>query len=136
MFAACVDLEKVLDLMHHEALWDFLRLHWIFARTVALLSGLHSGTESAVQWVWVWGSSSFLPVTREWDRGVSSIDFQHVYISGIEQSFGSVIVEHLLATPVTDPDFAGDAATTGRPLEVLVKTLEALHEEKPLELSG
>ncbi len=64
MLAAYVDLKKAFDSLHRETLWDNLRLHGIPARILGLLTGLYSGTESAVKW----GGdvSTFLPV----DAGV------------------------------------------------------------------
>ena len=57
MLAAYVNLKKTFDLVHCEALWDFLHLRRIPAGIIGLLSGLYSRTESAVG-----GVSSFFPV--------------------------------------------------------------------------
>ena len=48
MLAAYVDLKKVFDSVHQETLWD-LYLHVIPARIIGLLTGLYSGTVSAVK---------------------------------------------------------------------------------------
>ena len=44
-----VDLKKVFDSVHHEALWDPLRFCRISARIIGLPTGLYSETESAVK---------------------------------------------------------------------------------------
>ncbi|KAG0718661.1 Transposon TX1 uncharacterized protein [Chionoecetes opilio] len=49
MLAAYVDLKKAFDSVHRESLWDLLRLRRISARTIGLITGLYSGTESAVK---------------------------------------------------------------------------------------
>ena len=49
--AAYVDLKKAFNSVHREALWDLLRLCKILAGIIELLSGLYSGTESAVKCV-------------------------------------------------------------------------------------
>ena len=60
MLAAYVDLKKAFDSVHRETLWDLLRLRGISARIIDLLTGLYSGTVSAVK---CGGSvSSFFPV--------------------------------------------------------------------------
>ncbi|MEL6802745.1 MAG: reverse transcriptase domain-containing protein, partial [Bacteroidota bacterium] len=60
MLAAYVDLKKAFDSVHREALWDLLRLRGIPARIIDLLTGLYSGTESAVKCGG--GASGFFPV--------------------------------------------------------------------------
>ena len=49
MLAVYVDL-KVFELVHREELWDLLHFRWIPAGIIGLLSGLFSGTESAVKY--------------------------------------------------------------------------------------
>ena len=49
MLAAYVDLKKAFDSVHRESLWDLLRLRGIPAGIIDLLTGLYSGTESAVK---------------------------------------------------------------------------------------
>ena len=53
-------LKKAFESVHREVLWDLLRLHGIPAGIIGLLSGLYSGTESAVKCEG--GVSSFFPV--------------------------------------------------------------------------
>merc|ERR1712035_27581 len=60
LLAAYVGLKKAFDLVHHEVWGRHLRLRVIPARIIDLMTGLYSGTESAVKW---WGGvSSFFPV--------------------------------------------------------------------------
>ena len=49
MLAAYVDLKKAFDSVHRESLWDLLRIRGIPAGIINLLTGLYSGTESAVK---------------------------------------------------------------------------------------
>ena len=49
MRAAYVDLKKAFDSVHQETLWDLLHLRGIPARIIVLLTGLYSGTVSAVK---------------------------------------------------------------------------------------
>ena len=63
MFATYVDLKKAFDSVHGEALWDLLHLRGIPAGIIGLLSGLYSGTESAVKCGR--GVFSFFPVHTE-----------------------------------------------------------------------
>ena len=58
--AAYVDLEKAFDSVHRETLWDLLCLRGIPARIIGLLTGLYSGTVSAVKCGG--GVSRFFPV--------------------------------------------------------------------------
>ncbi len=51
MLAAYVDLKKAFDSVHRETLWEILRFRGIPARILGLLTGLYSGTESAVKGV-------------------------------------------------------------------------------------
>ena len=67
MLAAYVDLKKAFESLHHEVLWDLLRIRGIPAGIIGLLSGMYSGTESVVKCV---GSvSSFFPVHTEVRQG-------------------------------------------------------------------
>ena len=119
MLAAYVDLQKAFDSVHHEALWDLLRLRGIPVGIIRLLSGLYSGTESAVKCGG--GVSSFFPVytCMDWVLG-RVVDQKHC-----AASVGN--------TKITDLGFADDAVIFTESLEVLVMALEALHEEaKPL----
>ena len=59
MLAAYVNL-KGFDSVHRETLWDLLHLRGIPARIIGLLTGLFSGTVSAVKCGG--GVSSFFPV--------------------------------------------------------------------------
>ena len=49
MLAAYVNLKKAFDSVHRETLWVLLRLRVIPARIIGLLTGLYSGTVSAVK---------------------------------------------------------------------------------------
>ena len=49
MLAAYVDLTKAFDSIHWEAFWDLLHLRRIPAGVIGLLTGLYSGSESAVK---------------------------------------------------------------------------------------
>ena len=60
MLAAYVNLKKAFDSVHRETLWDLLRLREIPARIIGLLTGLLSGTVSAVKCGG--GVCSFFPV--------------------------------------------------------------------------
>ena len=61
MLTAYVNLKKLFDSVHCEAIWDLLRSRRIPAGLVGLLSGLYPGTESAVEYFF--GGSNFFPVT-------------------------------------------------------------------------
>ena len=49
MLAVYVDLKNAFDSVHRETLWDLLRLRRTAARIIGLLTGLYSGTVSAVK---------------------------------------------------------------------------------------
>ena len=49
MLAAYVYLKKAFDSVHRKTLWDLLHLRGIPARIIGLLTGLYSGTVSAVK---------------------------------------------------------------------------------------
>ncbi|KAG0714105.1 LINE-1 retrotransposable element ORF2 protein [Chionoecetes opilio] len=136
MLAAYVDLKKAFDSVHRESLWDLLRLRGILARTIGLITGLYSGTESAVKCRA--GVSSFFPVNTGVRQGCvlapslfnSCIDW--VLDKVVNQSDCGASVGN---TKITDLVFADDAVIFAESLEVLVMALEALHEEaKPLGL--
>ena len=48
MLTAYVHLMKAFDSVHRYILWDLLRLRGISTRIIGLLTGLYSGTVSAV----------------------------------------------------------------------------------------
>ena len=134
MLAAYVDLKKAFDSVHREILWDLLRLHGIPARIIGQLTGLYSGTVSAVNCGG--GVSSFFPVNTGVRQGCvlapSLFDTCMDWVLGRveEQSPCGASVGN---TEITYLVFADDAVIFAESLEVLVKDLEALHEEvKPL----
>ena len=49
MLTAYINLKKVFDSVHHKALWDLVCLRVVPEVIIGLLSGLYSGTESAVK---------------------------------------------------------------------------------------
>ena len=114
-------------------LWDLLRLRGIPARIIGLLTGLYSGTVSAVK---CGGGVSSCEYRCEAGLCACSITFQHMHglgtRQGLEQShFGASVGN----TKITDLVFADDAPIFAESLEILVMALEALHEEvKPLGL--
>ena len=61
--AAYIDLKKVFDSVHREALWDLLRHRGSPARIIGLLTGLYSGTLRTVKCGR--SMSSFFPVNTE-----------------------------------------------------------------------
>ncbi|KAG0723026.1 LINE-1 retrotransposable element ORF2 protein [Chionoecetes opilio] len=136
MLAAYVDLKKAFDSVHRESLWDLLRLRGIPARTIGLITGLYSGTESAVKCGA--GVSSFFPVNTGVRQGCvlapslfrACMDWvldKVVHQSNCGASVGN--------TKITDLVFADDAVIFAESLEVLLMALEALHgEAKPLGL--
>ena len=135
--AAYVDLKKAFDSVHRETLWDLLCLRGIpAARIIGLLTGLYSGTVSAVKCGG--GVSSFSPVNTGVRQGCvlapSLFNTCMDWVLGrvVEQSHCGASVGN---TKITDLVFADDAAIFAESLEVLVMALEALHEEvKPLGL--
>ena len=50
MLTAYVDLQNAFDSVHPDAIWNLLCLRGIPAVIIGLLSGLYSGTESAVKY--------------------------------------------------------------------------------------
>ncbi|KAG0728096.1 putative protein in type-1 retrotransposable element R1DM [Chionoecetes opilio] len=136
MLAAYVDLKKAFDSVHRESLWDLLRLRGIPARTIGLITGLYSGTESAVKCGA--GVSSFFPVNTGVRQGcvlapsLFNACMDWVLDKVVDQSDCGASVSN---TKITDLVFADDAVIFAESLEVLVMALEALHEEaKPLGL--
>ncbi|KAG0711023.1 Iron-sulfur protein NUBPL [Chionoecetes opilio] len=136
MLAAYVDLKKAFDSVHRESLWDLLRLQGIPARTIGLITGLYSGTESAVKCGA--GVSSFFPVNTGVRQGcvlapsLFNACMDWVLDKVVDQSDCGASVGN---TKITDLVFADDAVIFAESLEVLVMALEALHEEaKPLGL--
>ena len=137
MLAAYVDLKKAFDSVHREALWDLLRLRGIPARIIDLLTGLYSGTESAVKCGGA-GVSSFFPVNSGVRQGcvlapsLFNTCMDWVLGRAVDRSHCGASVGN---TKVTDLVFADDAVIFAESLEVLVMALDALHEEaKPLGL--
>ena len=136
LLAAYVDLKKAFDSVYREALWDLLRLRGIPARIIGLLTGLYSGTESAVKCGG--GVSCFFPVNAGVRQGCvlapSLFNTCMDWVLGrvVDQSHCGASVGN---TMVTDLVFADDAVILAESLEVLVLALETLHEEtKPLGL--
>ena len=136
MLAAYVDLKKAFDSVHREALWDLLRLRGIPAGIIGLLTGLYSGTESAVKYGA--GVSSFFPVSAGVRQGCvlapSLFNTCMDWILGrvVDQSHCGASVGN---TMITDLVFADDAVIFAESLEILELALGVLHEEaKPLGL--
>ena len=136
LLAAYVDLKKAFDSVHREALWDLLRLRGIPARIIGLLTGLYTGTESAVKCGG--GVSGFFPVNTGVRQGcvlapsLFSTCMDWVLDKVVDQSHCGASVGN---AKITDLVFADDAVIFAESLEVLVMALEALHEEtKPLGL--
>ena len=134
MLAAYVDLKKAFDSVHRETLWDLLRLRGIPARIIGLLTGLYSGTVSAVKCGG--GVSSFFPVNTGVRQGC--VLAPSLFNTCMDWVLGRVVEQsHCGASvgKITDLVFADDAAIFAELLKVLVMALEALHEEvKPLGL--
>ena len=117
MLTACVDLKKVFDSVHHEALCDP-------AGIIGLLTGLYSGTESSVK---CGGDvSSFFPVNTGVRQGcVFAPSFFNTCMDWV---LGRVVDQD----KITDLAFADDALIFAESLEILVMALEALHERRNL----
>ncbi|KAG0726080.1 Retrovirus-related Pol polyprotein from type-1 retrotransposable element R2 [Chionoecetes opilio] len=136
MHAAYVDLKKAFDSVHRESLWDLLRLRGIPARTIGLMTGLYSGTESAVKCGA--GVSSFFPVNTGVRQGC--VLAPSLFNTCMDWVLGKVVDQSdcgasLGNTKITDLVFADDAVIFAESLEVLVMAFEALHEQaKPLGL--
>ncbi len=136
MLEAYVDLKKAFDSVHREALWDLLRLRGIPARTIGLLTGLFSRTESAVEWGA--GLPSFFPVNAGVRQGC--VLASSLFNTCIGRVLGRVVDQShygasIINSRVTDLVFADDVVILAESLEVVVMALETLHEEvKPLGL--
>ncbi|KAG0730593.1 Retrovirus-related Pol polyprotein from type-2 retrotransposable element R2DM [Chionoecetes opilio] len=136
MLAANVDLKKAFDPVHRESLWDLLRLRGIPARTIDLITGLYSGTESAMKCGA--GVSSFFPVNTGVRQGC--VLAPSLFNACMDWVLDKVVDQRdcgasIGNTKITDLVFADDAVIFAESLEVLVMALEALHEEaKPLGL--
>ena len=136
LLAVYVDLKKAFDSVHRESLWELLRLRGIPAAIITLVSGLYTGTESAVRWGGE--TSSFFPVNSGVRQGCvlapslfnTCMDWllgRTVGISRCGAEVGNV--------KITDLDFADDAVILAETLDILRLALEALHEEaEPLGL--
>ncbi len=136
MLTAYVDLKKALDSVHREKLWDILRVRGIPARIIDLMTGLYSGTESAVKCGA--GISSSFPLNSGVRQGC--VLAPSLFNTCMDWVLGKVADQsHCGAsvgnTTVGDLVFADDAVILAELLEVLVMALEILHEEaKPLGL--
>ncbi|KAG0723224.1 putative protein in type-1 retrotransposable element R1DM [Chionoecetes opilio] len=134
MLAAYVDLKKAFDSVHRESLWDLLRLRGIPARTIGLITGLYSGTESAVKCGA--GVSSFFPVNTGVRQGC--VLTPSLFNACMDWVLDKVVDQSYCGASVGNTKiliFADDAVIFAESLEVLVMVLEALHEEaKPLGL--
>ena len=136
LLAAYVDLRKAFDSVHRETLWDILRVRGIPARIIDLLTGLYSGTESAVKCGG--GISNSFPVNSGVRQGC--VLAPSLFNTCMDWVLGKVADQsHCGASvgnsKVTDLVFADDAVILAESLEVLVMALEVLHEEaKPLGL--
>ena len=121
MLAAYVDLKEAFDSVLHEALWDLLRLIGIPLGIVGLLTGLYSGTESAVKCGA--GVSSFFPVSTRVRQGCvlapSLFNACMDWVLGrvVDQSHCGASVGN---TKITDLVFADDAVIFAETLEILV----------------
>ncbi len=88
MLAAYVDLKKAFDSVHRESLWSFQQLRGISAGILGLLTGLYSGTESAVKCVG--GGAQLLSRECGSEAGLRPcpIAFQYLHGLGTGQSCG------------------------------------------------
>ena len=136
LLAVYVDFKKAFDSVHRETLWEILRVRGIPARIIGLITGLYSGTESAVKCGG--GISSFFPVNSGVRQGCvlapSLFNTCMDWILGkvVDQSHCGASVGN---TKITDLAFADDAVLFAESLDVLVMALNTLHEEaKPLGL--
>lgn len=136
LLAAYVDFKKAFDSVHRETLWDVLRFRGIPAKIIGLMTGLYSGTESAVKCGG--GISAFFPVNSGVRQGC--VLAPSLFNTCMDWILGKVVDRsHCGAsvgnTRVTDLAFADDAVILAESLDVLVVALEALNEEaKPLGL--
>ena len=136
LLAAYVDLKKAFDSVHRGTLWDILRVRGIPARIIGLMTGLYSGTESAVKCGS--GISDFFPVNSGVRQGC--VLAPSLFNTCMDWVLGKVVDQsHCGAsvgnTKISDLVFADDAVLLAESLDVLVMALEVLHEEsKPLGL--
>ena len=136
LLAAYVDLKKAFDSVHRETLWDLLRVRGIPARIIDLMTGLYSGTDSAVKCGG--GISNPFPVNAGVRQGC--VLAPSLFNTCMDWVLGKVSDRsHCGAfvgdSKVSDLVFADDAVILAESLEVLVMALEVLHEEaKPLGL--
>ena len=135
--AAYVDLKKAFDSVHRESLWNVLRLRGVPAGIIGLITGLYSGTESAVKYGG--NVSSFFPVQAGVRQGC--ILAPSLFNTCMDWVLNRVVSQTQCGasvgnTKITDLVFADDAVIFAETLEVLVMALESLHEEvKPLGLN-
>ena len=136
LLAAYVDFKKAFDSVHRESLWDILRIRGIPAKIIDLMTGLHTGTTSAVK---CGGSpSDFFPVNSGVRQGC--VLAPSLFNTCMDWVLGKVADRSLCGasvgnTKVSDLDFADDAVLLAESLDVLVMALEVLDEEaKPLGL--
>ena len=136
LLAVYVDLKKAFDSVHRESLWELLRLRGIPTGIINLVSGLYSGTESAVRWCG--RNSSFFPVNSGVRQGC--VLAPSLFNTCMDWILGRTVNRsHCGASvgdvKITDLDFADDAVIFAESLEVLALTLEVLREEaEPLGL--
>ena len=127
---AYVDLNKLFDSVHREALWDLLRLCMIPAGIIGLLTSLYSETESAVKCRG--GHVQLLSCVIRVRQGciLAPLLFNTCmdWVLGriMDQSHCGASVDN---TKITDFVFADNAVIFAESLEVLVMALEALHED-------
>ena len=136
LLAAYVDLRKTFDSVNRDVLWSVLALREIPLKLVNLISGLYSGTESAVKCDGT--ISDYFPVNTGVRQGcvlaptLFNTCTDHVLGRMSERSdcgvsFGTV--------RITDLDFADDAVIFAETTEVLAEALDSLNEEaEPLGL--
>ena len=136
LLAAYVDLKKAFDSVHRESLWEILRIRGVPAKIIDLLTGLYSGTDSAVKCGG--GVSDLFPVEAGVRQGcvlapsLFNTCMDWILGKAVDQSLCGASVGN---TKITDLVFADDAVILAESLDVLAMALEVLHEEaKPLGL--
>ena len=136
LLAAYVDFKKAFDSVHRETLWELLRLRGIPPVIIDLVSGLYTGTESAVKYGG--GASRFFPVDSGVRQGCNAAP--SLFNTCMDWLLGRTVEYSRCGADignvrVTDLDFADDAVILADSLDVLRLALEALHEEsEPLGL--
>ena len=128
LLAAYVDLKKAFDSVHRESLWELLRLRGMPAGIIGLISGLYSGTESAVKCGG--GTSDFFPISSGVRQGC--VLAPTLFNTCMDWIMGHVVDQSHCGTSigefrVTDLDFADDVAIFAETLEVLIGALDAFH---------